>query len=195
MRNFNALVDRRMASTALLVGLGGALLAGCGTEYTVSGTVLEGADGHEYVVPNDAHRPVYKDKADCEADVKAHEDQLQKATGQKPDPASVCQPVSKYRAITVYPRSYYLGPMVGGKQEWNSGDALTWSPVKDGGFAASGEDLPHNVAQAPDGSHEGEHTSVNEHEGGIFDDPGAGHGGGGGGEHGVVDVHPVIDVR
>lgn len=57
-----------------------------------------------------------------------------------------------------------------------------------------GDNLPHNVAGAPDGSREGERTSVNEHEGGIFDDPGTDHSNGGG-DHGVVDVHPVIDVR
>lgn len=138
MRNFNVFADRRVASTALLVGLGGALLAGCGTEYTVSGTVLKGADGHEYVVPNNARQPIYKSRADCEADVKAHEAQLQKATGGQVDPASVCQPVSRYHAIRVFPRFYYVGPMTGDKQEWRSSEVVSWSPVTDGSFAASG---------------------------------------------------------
>ena len=194
MRNFNALVDRRVASTALFFGLGAAVLAGCGTEYTVSGTVLKGADGHEYVVPDNAHQPVYASKAACEADVKAHEAAIQKATGAQVDPASVCQPVSRYHALTVYPRRYYVGPMVEGTQEWRSGDVVSWSPVTDGSFAGSGDTLPRNVAQAPDGSYDGEHTSVTEHTGGIFEDPGAGHGGGGG-DHGVVDVHPVVVDR
>jgi hypothetical protein len=200
MRNFNALHNRRTAPlmTIVSVGAAGLLLVGCGTEYDVSGTVLKGADGKEYVVPNDASRPVYKNQAACEADVKAQEANLGKLIGGNIDPASLCVPVGKYRAVTVYPRTYYYGPMVSGKQEWKSGDTVGWSSVRDGSFAASGEALQQDVAPAPDGAKEGEHQTVQEHEGGIFD---GGHGDGdghsvvghGGGED--VEVHPVIDVR
>jgi len=194
MRNFNALLDRRVASTALILGLGTAVLAGCGTEYTVSGTVHKGANGIEYVIPNDAHQAVYKNKADCEADVQAHEAQIKKATGAEVKPSDVCQPVTKFHPV-VYPRGYYYGVMTSGQQEWNSTRVITWSPVRDGQFAANGEALQRDVAQAPDGATEGEHTSVNEHEGGIFSDTGGDGGvhGGGGGE--APDVHPIVVDR
>lgn len=185
MRNFNVAPRSTLFKFTLLAGLGSAVLAGCGTEYTVSGDVHKGGDGQEYVIPANAHRAVYKDKADCDADIKAHEDQIKKANnGQEVNPDDVCEPVTNYRPL-VYPRSYYYGMMTSSTEEWPSSRIVVWSPVRDGQFAAKGETLPHNVASAPNGATEGEHTSVTEHEGGIFDDPlGGVHGGVGGGEGG-----------
>ena len=62
---------------------------------------------------------------------------------------------------------------------------VTWSPARNGTFAASGEptdDLPDDVAVAPKGAVDGEHESTTVHEPGHF-------GGGGGEDHPHVSVH------
>lgn len=190
MRNFNTLPKGRLASATLISGLGLAVLAGCGTDYTVEGTVHKGADGQQYVIPDNADRAVYASKQECADDVKAHEDQIKAATGKEINPDDACQPVTKYSGAA-YPRGYYYGIIMGRSQEWQSGKVNAWAPVQDGMFAAKGEPLQHNIATAPKGTRVGDHTSVQEHEGGFLD--GTSHTGTGG--HPIPEEHPVAPVE
>lgn len=199
MRNFNTLPRRSVASVTLLAAVGGAVLAGCGSEYEVSGTALQGGDGKTYVVPADSFRPVYPNKDSCKDDVKAHNAAIKAAIGAELDPDKACQPVKQYKGQP-YPQTYYYGPLLNRSQEWQSTEMVTWTPVKGGteaNFAAKNEPLQHDVAKAPKGVELGKPATVTEHVGGFtgddseggFHEPGGIHGGGGvheGGEGGHV---------
>lgn len=190
MRNFNALPHGKIASVAVIGGVGLAVLAGCGSDYIVEGTVHKGADGRQYVIPDDADRAVYASKQNCIDDVKAHENQIKAATGKEINPSDACQPVTKYRG-NVFPRGYIYGLIMNRGQEWRSNKIQSWTPVQDGMFAAKGEPLQHNIATAPKGVRVGDHTSVQEHEGGFFDENGRT----GTGGHPIPEEHPVAPIE
>jgi hypothetical protein len=180
--------SRNWGRTIAIIGLTASLTsivgnALSGGEYKVSGTVLTGADGKKYILPNNPNQPVYPDRQACIDDVNKHMDRIKKATGSTVNPSSVCQPVSQYHTVRIYRNGQYLGPIVSENDEWQSSDMVAWSPVRDGTFAATGIPQEHDIANAPKGSVEGEHTSTTVDEGGLF------HFGGGGGED---DPHIVV---
>jgi hypothetical protein len=103
-----------------------------------------GADGQEYILPNDPQRPEYANRDDCVADIRERIDQIKKEAeddGAVPqNPEELCEPVSLYGATDV-PNTYFYGPIIAGDSGWNSPRARGWQKtIPQGSFnkAAAG---------------------------------------------------------
>ncbi|AND17866.1 hypothetical protein [Rathayibacter tritici] len=130
------------------VGLAVALASG---DPSTDGVVATGADGQDYVIPENAERPVYASREDCLADVQEQIAQLQ-AQGEQvgDDPEQLCESTDEYRGH--YAGGYWIGPLIFASSRWNSTRATSWAPVGSGGFAARGATQPDVVQKAPAGS-------------------------------------------
>lgn len=149
-----------VAKGAAIFSIAGAVLALSGCAPEEEGTVLEGADGQKYVVPDNAERPMYDSKEDCVADVSAQIQQLQSQGQTITDtPESLCEQSSNY------PNAHYshpwLGPILFAGTRWNSPSVAGWSPVQNGNFAANGSNLQSDVVSpAPAGSKIGDRAPL-----------------------------------
>jgi hypothetical protein len=149
-----------VAKSAAVFSIAGAVLALSGCAPQEDGVVLEGADGQNYVVPDDAERPMYDSKEDCIADVTAQIQQLQ-AQGETitDSPEDLCEDSSRYPAAHyAHP---WLGPILFAGTRWSSPAVAGWSPVQSGNFAASGSTLQSDVVSpAPAGSKVGDRAPL-----------------------------------
>ncbi|NQX03484.1 hypothetical protein HQQ82_01570 [Rathayibacter sp. VKM Ac-2856] len=118
---------------------------------STDGVVTTGADGQDYVIPENAERPVYSSREDCLADVREQIAQLQ-AEGEEvgDDPEQLCEATDEYRGH--YAGGLWLGPLIFASSRWNSTRATSWAPVTTGGFAARGATQPDVVQKAPAGA-------------------------------------------
>ena len=130
------------------IGLAVALSAG---DPSSDGVVTTGADGEDYVIPENAERPVYASREDCLADVREQIAKLQ-AEGETvaDDPEQLCEATDEYRGH--YAGGFWLGPLIFASSRWNSTRATSWAPVTSGGFAARGATQPDVVQKAPAGA-------------------------------------------
>ncbi|MEJ3404651.1 hypothetical protein WDJ51_07900 [Rathayibacter sp. YIM 133350] len=136
----------RTTRAAAMVGVAGALfaLAGC-SSLPKDGTVVTGADGEKYVVPDDTERPVYASKEECLADVAEQLEKLRqdgKSVDQTPE--QLCESSDRYQGH--YGAGLWLGPLLFAGSRWNSSRVSSWAPVQAGGFAAPGS-APSDVAE------------------------------------------------
>ncbi|PPI23998.1 hypothetical protein C5D34_10675 [Rathayibacter sp. AY1B1] len=136
---------------AVAVGAVGLAVALANGGPSTDGVVATGADGQDYVIPENAERPVYASREDCLADVREQIAQLQ-AQGEEvgDDPEQLCEATDEYRGH--YAGGFWLGPLIFASSRWNSTRATSWAPVASGGFAARGATQPDVVQRAPAGS-------------------------------------------
>lgn len=138
------------------IGLAVALAAG---NPQTDGVVTTGADGEDYVIPENAERPVYSSREDCLADVREQIAKLQ-AEGEPvgDDPEQLCESTDEYRGH--YGGGLWLGPIIFPSSRWNSTRASNWATVPSGGFAARGSTQPDVVQKAPAGSTVGSRATL-----------------------------------
>lgn len=138
------------------IGLAVALAAG---NPQTDGVVTTGADGEDYVIPENAERPVYSSREDCLADVREQIAKLQ-AEGEPvgDDPEQICESTDEYRGH--YGGGLWLGPIIFPSSRWNSTRASSWATVPSGGFAARGSTQPDVVQKAPSGSTVGSRATL-----------------------------------
>jgi hypothetical protein len=149
-----------VAKGVAVFSIAGAVLALSGCAPQDEGTVLEGADGQKYVVPDDAERPMYDSKEACLTDVAAQIEQL-KAQGETvtDTPEDLCEESSHYGSG--YYAHPWLGPILFAGTRWSSPAVAGWSPVQSGNFAASGSKLQSDVVSpAPAGSSVGDRAPL-----------------------------------
>jgi hypothetical protein len=155
--------------------------AGCTADD--EGTVRKGADGKDYVLPDDAQRPQYQSREDCIADVTEQIAKL-KAQGENvgDNPADLCEPASNYAGHYAHP---WVGPIIWGAGIWHSPRVAGWSQVTDGGFGANGAAKlqPDVIQKAPAGAKAGSRAPLKGGFGGSGKSGFGSHAGGGSGAH------------
>lgn len=141
------------------VSIAGATLALSGCTAPDDGIVLTGADGKEYVLPEDAERPQYDSKEDCIADITERIRILESQGEEIADsPEDLCESSEGYRGAYAHP---WLGPILFFGNRWSSNRVAGWSSVGNGGFAAPGAYLPPDVVQpAPAGAKAGQRATL-----------------------------------
>lgn len=156
----------RLARTAAVASIAGAVLAMSGCAPTEEGIVLEGADGEKYVVPEDAERPQYDSKEACIADITEQIAELERQGETIEDnPEDLCEDASAY-AGGGYTHAW-LGPIIFAGSRWNSPNVAGWSTVNSRGFAAPGSTLQADmVTRAPAGASTGDRTALSNGFGG-----------------------------
>jgi hypothetical protein len=141
------------------VGVLGLAVALNSANPSTDGVVTTGADGQDYVIPENAERPVYASREDCLADVREQIAQLQ-AQGEEvgDDPEQLCEATDEYRGH--YAGGFWVGPLIFASSRWNSTRATSWAPVTTGGFAARGATQPDVVQKAPAGAAPGSKATL-----------------------------------
>lgn len=138
------------------IGLAVALSAG-GSQ--TDGVVTTGADGENYVIPENAERPVYDSREDCLADVREQIAALE-AQGETvgDDPEQLCESTDDYQGH--YAGGHWIGPIIFPSSRWSSTRATSWAPVATGGFAARGSTQPDVVQRAAAGATPGSKATL-----------------------------------
>ncbi|KZX21102.1 hypothetical protein [Rathayibacter tanaceti] len=144
---------------AVAVGAIGLAVALNSASPSSDGIVATGADGQDYVIPENAERPVYASREDCLADVREQVAELQ-AQGEPvgDDPEQLCESTDEYRGH--YAGGFWLGPIIFPGSRWSSTRATSWATVPSGGFAARGATQPDVVQKAPAGSTVGSRATL-----------------------------------
>lgn len=144
---------------AVAVGAIGLAVALSNGAPSTDGVVTTGADGQDYVIPENAERPVYRNKEDCLADVREQIAKLQ-AEGEPvgDDPEQICESSDSYQGH--YGGGLWLGPIIFPSSRWSSTRASSWATVPSGGFAARGPTQPDVVQKAPAGATPGSRATL-----------------------------------
>jgi|GEM_PF-5708286 hypothetical protein len=159
-------------------------LAGCAddtTYYQTKGVVELGANGHKYIIPDGAERPIYKTDAACVEDVKRELKEVEKqdSVTLHDTPSALCQPVSKYpdnagnnQDFPFIYYYYFYGPIVSPGSMWQSNQVVTWqSNIPSGTFAAEGTTVPGDLESAPENDAVGESVTEDEDGENLGDSP------------------------
>lgn len=144
------------------LALTAALLVSCGIGDD-EGVVYTGADGQQYVLPQDAERPLYRSKEDCIADVTDQINALRdEGVEVTENPADLCEDSTNYHhtgTSAILVRGWY-GPILSNSSRWESNRVVSWEPVTNGSFAAPGAKLQSGIERAPVGAVAGERVTI-----------------------------------
>ncbi|MBF4461977.1 MULTISPECIES: hypothetical protein [unclassified Rathayibacter] len=144
---------------AVVIGAIGIAAALASANQSPDGVVATGADGQDYVIPENAERPIYHSREECLADIREQIATLQ-AQGEPvgDDPEQLCESSDDYHGY--YGGGYWLGPIIYPSSRWSSARPSSWAPVSTGGFAAHGATQPDVVQRAPAGAKVGSKATL-----------------------------------
>jgi hypothetical protein len=137
------------------------------------GVVHIGADGKEYVLPEDARRAIYQNRDDCINDIREQEDKIKAETDEdvQERPEDLCEATDDYAhrpegsggstLVFDYPHGYYYGPIVSDAGKWESGRIKKWeASIPERTFAVPGRTISRSIDAAPAGSKIGSKTVI-----------------------------------
>ena len=129
-------------------------------------TVVEGANGKYYAIPDDARRAVYSSRDDCIADVNEQKNTIIEADEEVTETAEdLCEPVDEYRShsggttIITHSQGSYYGPIVNEKGRWTSNRIISWeTSIPNRTFAIPGGVVQKDLQEAEKGQKPGQKT-------------------------------------